>query len=135
MSCVGDQDSRYAAKGAMPRRPWLGASFQEVTPQLADGLGLDAPTGVLIANVDRNGPANGAGLKAGDLIVSLDGTDVDDLGTLNYRLVTKPLGTTTKRSGSTPSSRSARSACESVSRISRRHAAAQLRMRSAHSRA
>jgi S1-C subfamily serine protease len=85
-----------AAKGAFPRRPWLGANLQSVTPDLADGLGLTAPTGVVIADIERNGPATAAGLRPGDVIVSIDGTVVDDLATFNYRMATRPLGGTAK---------------------------------------
>jgi Do/DeqQ family serine protease len=85
-----------AAKGGAPHRPWLGASLQAVTPDMADGLGLSAPVGVLVASVDKAGPANAAGLKNGDIIVSIDGIDVDDLGALNYRLATKGIGGSAK---------------------------------------
>ena len=85
-----------AAKGTPPRRPWLGASLQTVTPEIADGMGLAVPRGALVANVDKAGPAGAAGLKSGDLIVSIDGTDVDDLGMLNYRLATHGIGGTAK---------------------------------------
>jgi len=82
--------------GVSVRRPWLGATLQTVTPELADGLNLKRPAGALIANVLREGPAARAGLKAGDLIVSIDGQDVDDNNAFDYRFATKPLGGTAK---------------------------------------
>ncbi len=85
-----------AAKGASPRRPWLGADLQPVTADLAEGLGLATPRGVLVAGVDPSSPAAAAGLKSGDLVVSVDGTNVDDVGALNYRLATKEIGGTAK---------------------------------------
>jgi Do/DeqQ family serine protease len=85
-----------AAKGTVPRRPWLGASLQPVTQDIADSLGLAVPAGALVGSVDKNSPAATAGLKVGDLIVSIDGVDVDDLGMLNYRLATRPIGGTAK---------------------------------------
>ncbi|RDV05441.1 Do family serine endopeptidase [Undibacter mobilis] len=82
--------------GGAVRRPWLGATLQTVTPEIADGLNLKRPAGALISNVMRDGPAAKAGLKAGDLIVSIDGQDVDDSNAFDYRFATKPLGGSAK---------------------------------------
>jgi Do/DeqQ family serine protease len=77
-------------------RPWLGAKLQAVTADIADSMGLKRPTGALIANVAPNSPASRAGLKAGDLIVSVDGQDVEDPNAFDYRFATKPLGGSAK---------------------------------------
>jgi S1-C subfamily serine protease len=63
-----------------------------VTPEIADGLGLKRPTGALVSSVIGSSPAGRAGLKAGDLIVSIDGQIVEDPNTFDYRFATKPLG-------------------------------------------
>lgn len=76
------------------RRPWLGAKLQEVTPGIADSLGLKIPAGALVASVTPGSPAAAAGLKAGDLIVSIDGAAVEDPNGFDYRFATKPLGGT-----------------------------------------
>src|SRR5689334_9915441 len=73
-------------------RPWLGAKLQVVTADIADSMGLKRPAGALVANVLRDGPASRAGLKPGDLIVSIDGAPVDDPNAFDYRFATKPLG-------------------------------------------
>jgi Do/DeqQ family serine protease len=77
---------------AAVKRPWLGAKLQEVTPEIADSLGLKRPSGALVANVAPGGAAARAGIKPGDLIVSVDGTPVDDPNAFDYRFATKPLG-------------------------------------------
>jgi S1-C subfamily serine protease len=77
---------------AAVKRPWLGAKLQQVTPEIADSLGLKRPSGALVASVAPGGPAAKAGIKTGDLIVSVDGTIVDDANAFDYRFATKPLG-------------------------------------------
>jgi Do/DeqQ family serine protease len=83
--------SAEGGSGAV-KRPWLGAKLQDVTPDIADSLGLQRPTGALVASVLAGGPAAQAGLKAGDLIVSIDGATVDDPNAFGYRFATKPIG-------------------------------------------
>jgi len=85
--------SAEGGSGAV-KRPWLGAKLQDVTPDIADSLGLQRPAGALVANVSAGGPAAKAGLKSGDLIVSVDGAAVDDPNAFDYRFATKPIGTT-----------------------------------------
>ena len=82
--------------GSAVKRPWLGAKLQTVTPDIADSMGLKRPAGALVASVTRGGPAASAGLKPGDLIVSVDGQAVDDTNAFDYRFATKPLGGTAK---------------------------------------
>ena len=65
-----------------------------MTPEIADSLGLKRPSGALVANVAPGGPAARAGIKTGDVIVSIDGTVVDDPNSFDYRFATKPLGGT-----------------------------------------
>jgi len=85
-----------SAKGgsAAVKRPWLGAKLQDVTPEIAESLGLKRPSGALVANATAEGPAARAGIKIGDLIVSIDGTAIDDANAFDYRFATKPLGGT-----------------------------------------
>ena len=85
-----------AAKGGgqAVRRPWLGASLQAVSREIADSLGLDRPSGALVADLSVDGPAAEAGLRRGDLITAIDGQGVDDPEGLGYRMATKPLGGT-----------------------------------------
>jgi Do/DeqQ family serine protease len=82
------------AGGKAVQRPWLGAKLQQVTPDIADSLGLKRPSGALVASVSANSPAAHAGIRTGDVIVSVDGAEVDDPNAFDYRFATKPLGGT-----------------------------------------
>ena len=65
-----------AAKGGVKqvRRPWLGATFQAVSQDIADSLGMSRPTGALVTDVVANSPAAEAGLKRGDVVSAVDGS-------------------------------------------------------------
>lgn len=69
---IVDQLKKYGET----RRGWLGVLIQRVTPDIAEGFGLDKPTGALIARVTKGGPAEKAGLQAGDIILEFDGNMV-----------------------------------------------------------
>jgi len=60
------------------RRGYLGAEIQSVGPEVARDLGLDAPTGVLIADVLKDSPAAAAGIKPGDVILTMGGKPIAD---------------------------------------------------------
>ncbi|MEJ0076324.1 MAG: Do family serine endopeptidase [Alphaproteobacteria bacterium] len=78
--------------GTTVKRPWLGAKLQNVTPDIAEGLGLKRPAGALVATVSEKSPAARAGFKTGDLIVAIDGQTVEDQNAFDYRFATKPIG-------------------------------------------
>ncbi|MDP6218268.1 MAG: Do family serine endopeptidase, partial [Alphaproteobacteria bacterium] len=59
------------------RRGWLGVFIQEVTEDIAESLGLKTANGALVASVTENGPADKAGLQAGDVILKFDGQAVE----------------------------------------------------------
>ncbi len=70
------------------RRFELGISAQGITPELASGLGLPRDSGVLVADVDPDGPAHEAGLREGDVLDSVDGRRIEimpDLTAILYR--------------------------------------------------
>jgi Do/DeqQ family serine protease len=77
------------------RRPWFGARLQALTPDVADGLGLDRPAGSVVAGVVEKGPAAEGGLRRSDVILAVDGVAVDDPESFGYRFATRPLGGTT----------------------------------------
>jgi len=73
-------------------RPWIGAGGQAVTTDLAQSLGLQRPVGVLINQIWPKGPAEAAGLRVGDVVVKVDGRDVDTPEALRYRIATQSVG-------------------------------------------
>jgi serine protease Do len=60
-------------------RGWLGVQIQQVTPEIADSLGLSQPKGALVADVTANSPAAKAKVQAGDVILSLDSRPIDTI--------------------------------------------------------
>jgi len=60
------------------RRPWIGVQFQDLTPELASALQIaeHGRNGALIADVVPSGPADRAGLRPGDVVVSIEGHQV-----------------------------------------------------------
>lgn len=88
--------AEQAKTGGVVRRPWFGGTLQNVTADMVEALGLKRPQGALVAGIAANGPAARAGLKVGDLIVAVDGVEIDDLDGFGYRYSTKPVGGTAK---------------------------------------
>ena len=75
-------------------RPWLGASLQGVTYDIAESFGLNRPTGALVTEVVAEGPAAKAGIRQGDLITAIDGKVVESPESFGFRFGTHPLGGT-----------------------------------------
>ena len=81
-----------AIEGTPVQRPWVGAQLQPVTSEIARSLGLSRPLGVIVSEVRRGSPADGAGLRTGDIILGVDGQEVADEQSLRYRLSIRGLG-------------------------------------------
>lgn len=64
------------------RRGWLGVRIQTVTDEIAESLGLGAARGALVASLTATGPAEKAGIKPGDVVLSFDGKEVSGMRTL-----------------------------------------------------
>ena len=92
-----------ALKGRKVVRPWLGAGGQPVTSDLAASLGLERPVGVIVSEVYPGGPSERAGLRVGDVVLAINGHEVDDPRALRFRIASLPEGgtaTLTVRRGS-----------------------------------
>ena len=75
-------------------RPWLGAAGQAVTQDIATSLRMARPTGVLINHVYKSGAADKAGLRVGDVLLAVNGHEVNDPKGLSFRIATLPVGDT-----------------------------------------
>tara|TARA_R110002110_G_scaffold2756_1_gene13279 strand:+ start:14146 stop:15567 length:1422 start_codon:yes stop_codon:yes gene_type:complete len=81
-----------AATGAALRRAWLGASFETVTADIAEAIGLSRPEGVILSDIHSRGPAFRAGLQSGDIITAFNGQPVFDTEALRFRVATGVVG-------------------------------------------
>ncbi|MEK1890153.1 MAG: DegQ family serine endoprotease [Phyllobacterium sp.] len=77
-------------------RPYIGAAFQNVTPDVAESLGMKQPYGALVTSVTKNGPAEKGGLLVGDVVLSVDGVRIENPDGLGYRLTTAGIGKSVK---------------------------------------
>jgi len=81
-----------AQKGVV--RPWLGVTSEAVTAEIADSLGLDKPRGTLISGLHNASPLAKAGIKVGDVLVSLNSHEIRDPSEMKFRMATVKLGET-----------------------------------------
>lgn len=87
------------------RRGWLGVRIQTVNDELAEALGMEKAMGALVAEVTTGGPAEHAGVEAGDVIIKFDGKDVEEMRDLPRMVadteVEKPVRVVVFRKGKT----------------------------------
>ncbi len=77
-------------------RGFMGVSIQRVTPAIANSLGLKEAQGALIADITAKGPADIAGMKSGDVIVTFDGKEIKDANDLPILVANTALGKTAR---------------------------------------
>ncbi len=82
--------------GGHVTRGWLGVQIQPVTSDVADALGLKQAAGALVTEPQSGSPAAKAGVKAGDVIVSIDGGTIKDLRELAQKVGTMSPGSSVK---------------------------------------
>jgi serine protease Do len=75
-------------------RGWLGVRIQSMTAEIAESMGLKSAEGALIAEPQPNSPASKAGLKAGDVIASIDGARVKDAAEVTSKIAAAQPGAT-----------------------------------------
>jgi S1-C subfamily serine protease len=76
--------------------PWLGVALQHVDVRLAKSFGLDQAEGALVSQVSRPSPADKAGLKTGDIIISFGGRSIEDPTALIETITKTAIGIKTK---------------------------------------
>jgi serine protease Do len=83
---VAAQVTRQLISNGKIVRGFIGATVQDVTPEIADSLGIPAKSGALVADVTRGGPSDRAGLRSGDIVTEVDGTPVRSASELTRRV-------------------------------------------------
>jgi serine protease Do len=80
------RDSGHVTRG------WLGVYIQQITPEIAEAMGLEGDDGALVSKVDPNGPAAGSGIERGDVIIEFDGRAIDKMNELPRIVASTPVG-------------------------------------------
>ncbi len=80
-----------ALSGGALVRAWSGLIGQNLTQDLAEGFGLETPSGVIVKKVYPGGPADRAGIGPGDVILSMGGRRLADVESFRYRIATREL--------------------------------------------
>jgi serine protease Do len=75
---VVKQVTRQLIESGSVTRGFLGVSIQDVTPDIADSVGLPRARGALVTQPSEDGPAGEAGVESGDVILSVDGEEIED---------------------------------------------------------
>ena len=73
-------------------RPGAGVEGQSVNAEIAASIGLKRPIGVLVIKIFPKGPADKAGIHIGDIIIELNGREINDLEALKFRIATQSIG-------------------------------------------
>ena len=76
------------------RRGWMGVRIQNVTEEIAESLGLSGVRGALVASITPGGPAEKAGIEAGDIILKFNGEEVNAMRNLPRLVAETAIGTT-----------------------------------------
>ncbi len=88
---AAEKSGNHNTNGAVTRT-WLGVNGQQVTADIADSLGLNRPSGVLITSIHPESPLLKEGMQVGDVVTKINGKEVHDTAELKFRLATLPLG-------------------------------------------
>lgn len=73
-------------------RAWAGVAVARITKQLSAQLEQEHPVGVVVSEIFPKGPADLANIEVGDVIISVDGQEINSAQNFNFRVVTRPVG-------------------------------------------
>ncbi len=73
-------------------RPEIGVQMQTISPEMAGGLGLSRNYGVVISDVVPGGPAEAAGLRIGDILLTVDGKNAESLPYVAFHMFSRDAG-------------------------------------------
>ena len=73
-------------------RGFVGLSVQDLTPELAEALGVTNQIGAIIVNVTKGSPAERAGLQPGDVLIAIDGKDISRANDVRNHIGLLPVG-------------------------------------------
>jgi serine protease Do len=93
---VANNVKEQLVKNGRVTRSRIGVSIQDVNAQLAESFGLDRPRGALIGMVEEGGPGAKAGIKPGDVILKVDGTEIDTSSQVPGLIASKKPGSEVK---------------------------------------
>ena len=93
-SNLAERVTSQLAEYGTTRRGWLGVFIQEVTPDIAESLGIDEAGGALVSSVNENSPAAAAGVEPGDVITSFDGKTIERMRDLPRIVAETDIGAT-----------------------------------------
>ncbi|QUD90440.1 Do family serine endopeptidase [Phenylobacterium montanum] len=93
---VAAQVSKQLISGGKVVRGYIGAAIQDVTPEIADSLGLAQPKGALVAELTPGGPSQRAGLQPGDVVQKINGREVASASDLTRQVALASAGETLK---------------------------------------
>lgn len=74
-------------------RGFIGVLIQDMNKDLADSFGMDSTKGALVSEIQKDSPAEKSGLKSGDVVIAIDGKEVENSGDLRNRVALKKPGT------------------------------------------
>lgn len=89
---LAKQVTGQIAEFGRPRRGWLGVNVQAIDADIARAYGVSGDDGVIITNIDPDGPAAEADLEVGDLLLSFDGRTIEDVRGLSRVVAEAPIG-------------------------------------------
>ncbi|MDE2182911.1 MAG: DegQ family serine endoprotease [Alphaproteobacteria bacterium] len=90
-STIKDVVAQLEAHGHVARG-WLGVQIQSVTPEMAASLGLTQPKGAIVAGIVPDSPAARAGLRQGDVVLGVNGHEIEDSRDMTHRVAQLPAG-------------------------------------------